>query len=170
MAEVVTGGEALKQLEALPPEIVARLAKLYERLERWPHISGAETTDWLAGRPLAFADGRLSPPVPRRRRRDHCREGWAPRSILRKVKEMATEIQTLTIEGQRFVIMPESQYREMLGDNSEPPMPQADANGNYPAVASARLVLARKLIRRRSAVGLTQKNTWQGGPGCAWKP
>lgn len=74
-----------------------------------------------------------------------------------KGENMATEIQTLTIEGQRFVIMPESQYREILGDNSEPPMPQADAKGNYPAVASARIVLARKLIRRRRAVGLTQK-------------
>ncbi len=71
---------------------------------------------------------------------------------------MATEIQTLTIEGQRFVIMPESQYHEILGDNSEPPLPQPDAKGNYPAVASARVVLARKLLHRRRAVGLTQKD------------
>ena len=71
---------------------------------------------------------------------------------------MATEIQTLTIAGQRFVIIPESQYHEILGDNMEPTLPQADAKGNYPAVASARVVLARKLIRRRRAAGLTQKD------------
>jgi mRNA-degrading endonuclease RelE of RelBE toxin-antitoxin system len=42
MAAVVTTPEALEQLDRLPPEIVARVAKLYERLERWPRISGAK--------------------------------------------------------------------------------------------------------------------------------
>ena len=81
-----------------------------------------------------------------------------------KGRNMATEIQTLTIEGQRFVIMPESQYHEILGDNLEPPLPKADAKGNCPAVASARVILARKLIRRRRAAGLTQKDLakWAG--------
>ena len=50
MVQVVTTSEALKQLESLPPEIVARMAKLYERLENWPHVSGAKSlTGSLAG-------------------------------------------------------------------------------------------------------------------------
>ena len=42
MAKVITSSEALKQLDSLPPEIVARMVKLYERLENWPKISGAK--------------------------------------------------------------------------------------------------------------------------------
>jgi mRNA-degrading endonuclease RelE of RelBE toxin-antitoxin system len=42
MVKVVTTPEALKQLESLPPEIVARMVKLYERLEKWPQVSGAK--------------------------------------------------------------------------------------------------------------------------------
>ena len=77
---------------------------------------------------------------------------------------MASDIQTLTIEGQRFVVIPEDQYQELLGENREPPLPETDAKGNYPAVASARSVLARQIIRRRRAAGLTQKDLakWAG--------
>lgn len=42
MVQVVTTPEALKQLESLPLEIVARMTKLYERLENWPQVSGAK--------------------------------------------------------------------------------------------------------------------------------
>ncbi len=38
----------------------------------------------------------------------------------------------------------------------EPLMPPPDADGNYPAVETMRAMLARKLIRRRRAVGLSQ--------------
>ncbi|MGD0518908.1 MAG: helix-turn-helix transcriptional regulator [Thermoguttaceae bacterium] len=71
---------------------------------------------------------------------------------------MSTAIQTLTIEGQRFVVIPENQYRQLLGENREPPLPETDAKGNYPAVESARIILARQLIRRRRAAGLTQSD------------
>jgi DNA-binding XRE family transcriptional regulator len=69
---------------------------------------------------------------------------------------MTTAIQTLTIEGQRFVVIPENQFRQLAGENWEPPLPATDAEGNYPAVESARIVLARQMIRRRRAAGLTQ--------------
>ena len=69
---------------------------------------------------------------------------------------MATTIQTLTLKGQRFVVIPETQYRKLLGENQEPALPEPDAEGNYPAVASARIVLVRQIIRRRRAAGLTQ--------------
>ncbi|MGA2798709.1 MAG: helix-turn-helix transcriptional regulator [Thermoguttaceae bacterium] len=75
-----------------------------------------------------------------------------------KGEDMAIAIQTLTIAGQRFVVIPENQYRQLLGENREPPLPEADAKGNYPAVESARIVLARQIIRRRRAAGLTQSD------------
>ena len=42
MATVVTTPEALEQLGRLPAEIVARVERLYERLEKWPNVSGAK--------------------------------------------------------------------------------------------------------------------------------
>jgi DNA-binding XRE family transcriptional regulator len=75
-----------------------------------------------------------------------------------KGEKMATTIQTLTIAGQRFVVIPESQYRQLIGENKEPRLPEPDAEGNYPAVESARIVLARQIIRRRRAAGLTQSD------------
>ena len=49
MAIVVTTSEALEQLDRLPADIVARMEKLFERLKKWPQISGAKS---LSG-PLA---------------------------------------------------------------------------------------------------------------------
>ncbi|MGA2066221.1 MAG: helix-turn-helix transcriptional regulator [Thermoguttaceae bacterium] len=69
---------------------------------------------------------------------------------------MTANIQTITLAGQRFVVLPEADYRELVGETWEPPLPEPDAKGNYPAVEAARVVLARKLIRRRRAAGLTQ--------------
>jgi mRNA-degrading endonuclease RelE of RelBE toxin-antitoxin system len=42
MVTVVTTLEALEQLDSLPAEIVARVEKLFERLKKWPRISGAK--------------------------------------------------------------------------------------------------------------------------------
>jgi|SRR5208337_56413 len=47
---------------------------------------------------------------------------------------------------------PEQRLLEIVG----PPLPRADAAGNVPAVAFARATLARKLIRDRRRIGLTQ--------------
>ncbi len=69
---------------------------------------------------------------------------------------MTTNVQTITLFGQRFVVLPEADYRELVGETWEPPMPEPDVEGNYPAVEAARVVLARKIIRRRRAAGLTQ--------------
>ncbi|MHB1035702.1 MAG: helix-turn-helix transcriptional regulator [Pirellulales bacterium] len=71
---------------------------------------------------------------------------------------MSTSVQTITLAGQRFVILPEEEYRSLVGDQEEPTLPAPDARGNYPAVEAVRVLLARKLIRRRRAVGLTQAN------------
>ena len=69
---------------------------------------------------------------------------------------MTANAQTITLGGQRFIILPEADYRELVGQTWEPPLPKADAKGNYPAVEAARVVLARKIIRLRRAAGLTQ--------------
>jgi DNA-binding XRE family transcriptional regulator len=58
--------------------------------------------------------------------------------------------------GERFVIVPETDYRQLVGETWEPSLPAPDARGNYPAVEAARVLLARKIIRRRRAAGLSQ--------------
>jgi DNA-binding XRE family transcriptional regulator len=68
---------------------------------------------------------------------------------------MAT-IQTLTLAGQRFVVLPEAEFRRLAGKTPEPMLPPPDTDGNYPAVETMRAMLARKIIRRRRAVGLSQ--------------
>ena len=65
-------------------------------------------------------------------------------------------VQTLTLAGQRFVILPEAEYKRLAGKTPEPLLPPADANGNYPAVETMRAILAKKIIRRRRAAGLSQ--------------
>jgi len=42
MAEVVITPEAAAQFDALPRTISARVAKLRQRLENWPEVSGAK--------------------------------------------------------------------------------------------------------------------------------
>jgi len=71
-----------------------------------------------------------------------------------------SSVPTFTVAGQRFVILPESDYRQLRARSDEaeegPAMPTPDAQGNYPAVEALRVSLARKIIRRRRAAGLTQ--------------
>jgi DNA-binding XRE family transcriptional regulator len=69
---------------------------------------------------------------------------------------MSASVQTITLAGQRFVVLPEADYHDLIGDHGEPALPAPDAKGNYPAVEGARVLLARKLIRRRRALGLKQ--------------
>ena len=65
-------------------------------------------------------------------------------------------VQTVTLAGRRYVILPESEYSRLVGKPKEPKLPIRDKAGNYPAVASMRVLLARDIIRGRRAVGLTQ--------------
>lgn len=68
--------------------------------------------------------------------------------------------QTIMLEGKPYVVLPRSEYDRLttLAKAGElPPLPEPDANGNYPAVEYARASLARKLIRDRVAAGLTQR-------------
>ncbi len=75
---------------------------------------------------------------------------------------MATQVPTVTLAGKTFVILEQSEYERLRSrvqeadDASLPALPNPDAKGNYPAVAYAQASLARKIIRRRQAAGLTQ--------------
>lgn len=65
-------------------------------------------------------------------------------------------VQTLTLAGERFVILPEAEYLRLAGEPGEPEMPQVNARGNYPAREAMRVILARKIIRQRRAQSLSQ--------------
>ncbi len=67
-----------------------------------------------------------------------------------------SEIQTLTLGGQRFVVMPEREYRRLTGETPGPDLPPPDGSGNYPAVETMRAILAQKLISARRTAKLTQ--------------
>jgi len=77
-------------------------------------------------------------------------------------RTVSTEVQTLTVGGKQFAILPWSEYEQLralarAGDDRDlPALPEPDAQGNYPAVPYARASLARKIVRRRWSAGLSQ--------------
>lgn len=62
----------------------------------------------------------------------------------------SANIQTVELDGKRFVIMPEADYRQMAA------LPPANEAGNRPAVAAMRAILARDIVRDRERVGWSQ--------------
>jgi ribosome-binding protein aMBF1 (putative translation factor) len=66
--------------------------------------------------------------------------------------------QTLNLAGKKFRIIPESEYQRLIKRQSPelPPMPKRLPNGNYPAVESARVDVARHIILARRKAGLSQ--------------
>jgi DNA-binding XRE family transcriptional regulator len=62
------------------------------------------------------------------------------------------------MNGKRMVVLGEEEYQRLLqkADEWEPLLPEPNAEGNYPAVEYARASLARKIIRHRRRLGLTQ--------------
>lgn len=65
-------------------------------------------------------------------------------------------IQTVTLAGERFVILPESEFLRMAGELPEPELPSALTDGNYPAFETMRAVMGRDIIRSRRALGWSQ--------------
>lgn len=65
---------------------------------------------------------------------------------------------TLNMNGTTFVLVPEDEYRDITAaQTAAPDFPPADGDGNFPAVPTGRVSIAREIIRRRQAVGLAQK-------------
>jgi len=75
---------------------------------------------------------------------------------------MAARALTVTLAGKTFLILEQSEYERLrcraqeADDASLPALPKPDAQGNYPALPYARASLARQIVRRRQAAGLTQ--------------
>jgi hypothetical protein len=74
-------------------------------------------------------------------------------------------VATLEIKGERYAVVPLKEYRRLVsahgaegnpsaadadGDRM-PPMPPRRPNGDYPAIAAARVSIARDVIRARRA-------------------
>jgi DNA-binding XRE family transcriptional regulator len=65
--------------------------------------------------------------------------------------------QFLTFDGKEFVILEKVEYDRLRAmTDLEPELPKRDSKGNYPAAEALQVSLARKIIRRRRAAGLTQ--------------
>jgi DNA-binding XRE family transcriptional regulator len=67
---------------------------------------------------------------------------------------------TVQIHGEIFVVVPEAEYKKLIAVASQhddlPELPPADSKGNRPARETIQVVFARKLIRRRRLLNLTQ--------------
>lgn len=61
---------------------------------------------------------------------------------------------TVTIKGERFILVPAAEYRELV---RTPTLPPADRDGNRDAIAYAEASIARNVVRRRQALGWSQK-------------
>jgi len=60
--------------------------------------------------------------------------------------------------GDKRVVLDADVYEQLAqkADVWEPPMPERDANGNYPAFEAMAVSLARDILRSRRRLGLTQ--------------
>jgi ribosome-binding protein aMBF1 (putative translation factor) len=65
-------------------------------------------------------------------------------------------IQTLTLDGKRFVVLPEADFLKLTGELPEPELPPKNERGNYPALETMRALLARDIMRSRRALGWSQ--------------
>jgi|GEM_PF-6418259 len=64
---------------------------------------------------------------------------------------------TVKMGGKTYVLVPDAEYRDLTAARAtNPKFPSADADGKCPAVQTGRASIAREIIRRRQAVGLSQ--------------
>jgi len=75
-----------------------------------------------------------------------------------KIKPTSNGPAFRTLRGRRVVVLDQTEYERLRekADEWEPPMPEPDAEGNFPAVDALRVSLARKILRHRRRLGLTQ--------------
>ena len=77
-------------------------------------------------------------------------------------KTMNKPRQTAVAARGQTVTLRRAEYERLLAKAGEtlngegPPLPKADARGNFPAVQYVRASIAREIIRRRKALGLSQ--------------
>ena len=64
---------------------------------------------------------------------------------------------SMVLEGKRYVLVPAAEFDELTRARGVPPLPPAAADGTMDAVAFGEAAIARNLVSRREAVGLTQR-------------
>ena len=69
--------------------------------------------------------------------------------------------QILELAGKQFVVIERDEFERLTGhpveaDGQLPPLPPPDANGNYPAIAYGRALLARRIVAARNKAGWSQ--------------
>ncbi|MGH7139394.1 MAG: helix-turn-helix domain-containing protein [Pirellulales bacterium] len=65
-------------------------------------------------------------------------------------------LQTITVAGQEFVLVPKREFLRLAGEPPEPELPPAAEDGNYPAMETMRAIMGRDMIRARRALGWSQ--------------
>lgn len=62
------------------------------------------------------------------------------------------------VKGRRMVMLPEDEYDRLLqrADEWEPLLPAPNKRGNYPALETLDVLLARDILRHRRRLGLSQ--------------
>ena len=71
-------------------------------------------------------------------------------------------VSMLNLENKQYVVISKEQFDALLEKAGVlPELPPADAQGYRPAVPALRTAMARKLIRRRIAAGLSQQQLAQ---------
>lgn len=68
-------------------------------------------------------------------------------------------VKTLRKNGRDYIVIPRAEYDGLVARARQtklPPLPAANADGNYPAMEYLRASIARDIIRDREAVGLSQ--------------
>jgi len=75
-----------------------------------------------------------------------------------KPRLSGTIVRRAVVKGERVVMLAEAEFERLMqkADEWEPLLPEPDADGNYPALETLRVSLARKIIRDRRRLGLTQ--------------
>jgi DNA-binding XRE family transcriptional regulator len=69
-------------------------------------------------------------------------------------------VPSISLGGKSYVILERKEYEQLVTlakAAALPPLPEPDAEGNYPAVEYTRASIARSLLRDRVAAGLSQK-------------
>jgi DNA-binding XRE family transcriptional regulator len=69
--------------------------------------------------------------------------------------------QILKLAGKQFVVIELEEFERLTGHpidpaDSLPPLPAPDADGNYPAIAYSRALLARRIVAARNRARWTQ--------------
>ena len=63
---------------------------------------------------------------------------------------------TAIIDNEKFVLVPAAEYRRLTA-GLPPELPEADKEGNRPALAFMEATIARSIVRDRKKVGLSQR-------------